>query len=168
MKRTAYFFLAIAVTLIAGPSISAAAQDRMPDVSVRTIDNGSVSALSILNDSVPVILSFWATYCKPCIQELGTISDEYEDWLEQAKFKVVAVSIDDARSSAKAAAFAEGSNWPFTVLLDPNGDLKRGMNVASVPTVFILDRNGKVVYTHNGYTVGSEEKLLEIVKGLQQ
>ena len=144
------------------------AQNKLPDIQVRTMSGESVSSLKALDDSVPVILSFWATYCKPCLQELGALSDAYDDWQEEVKFKVVAVSEDDARSSAKATALAGGSDWPFTVLLDPNGDLKRAMNVSSIPSVFVIDSKGNIVYSHTGYTVGSESMLLDTIKSLMK
>ncbi len=148
-------------------SASAVAQKQLPNVRVQTIKGAEYPVQDCLKKGVPVVLSFWGSTCKPCLQELDAISDVYDEWQEEAKFEVVAVSLDDARSSAKAAAMARGRNWPFTVLLDPNNDLKRAMNVTTMPTMFILDKTGRVVYTHIGYTPGSEEKILEIVKKLK-
>ena len=90
------------------------------------------------------------------------------DWLDEADFQVVAVSIDDTRSAAKAKALASGNGWSdFIVLYDKNQDFKRAMNVNMVPHVFVLDGEGKIVYNHTGYTPGSEAELLEVIKGLQ-
>jgi peroxiredoxin len=163
MKKSASIL--ICLTLFCAAST---AQNRLPDVQLKSISDKGVSSLDVLEDGVPVILSFWATYCKPCLQELGALSDAYDDWQEEVKFKVVAVSEDDARSSAKATALAGGSDWPFMVLLDPNGDLKRAMNVSSIPSAFVIDAKGNIVYSHTGYTVGSESMLLDTIKSLQK
>ena len=48
--------------------------------------------------------------------------------------------------------------------LDENGDLKRAMNVNNVPHAFLIDGNGKVVWQHNSYAPGDEEKLYEVIK----
>lgn len=144
------------------------AQKALPNVEVKDIDGNAVNVQSILDDGVPVILSFWYTTCKPCLQELGAVNDAYVDWIEEADFKVVAVSTDDSRSSAKVKPMVNGRGWTdFTILLDENGDLKRAMNVQTQPTVFILDKDGNVVYTHTGYTPGSEEELFDQILKLQ-
>ena len=90
------------------------------------------------------------------------------DWAEEADFKVVAVATDDSRSSAKVKPMVTGRGWTdITFLLDENSDLKRAMNVQMQPSVFILDKDGNVVYTHNGYTPGSEEELFDQILKLQ-
>lgn len=144
------------------------AQKSLPSVDVKDIDGNVVNVQSILDDGVPVILSFWYTTCKPCLQELGAVNDAYVDWIEEADFKVVAVSTDDSRSSAKVKPMVNGRGWTdFTILLDENSDLKRAMNVQTQPTVFVLDKDGNVVYTHTGYTPGSEEELFDQILKLQ-
>lgn len=157
--------LILALSLI---SFVSWAQKALPAVEIKDIDGNPVSSLSILDEGVPVILSFWYTTCKPCLQELGAVNDAYPDWIEEAQFKVVAVSTDDSRSSAKVKPMVNGRGWTdFTILLDENGDLKRAMNVQTQPTVFVLDKDGNVVYTHTGYTPGSEEELFDQILKLQ-
>ena len=162
MKR--FLFLAAALLL---PCLAWAQKD-LPSVEVKDIDGNAVNVQSIMEDGVPVILSFWYTTCKPCLQELGAVNDAYVDWIEEAEFKVVAVATYDSTSSAKVKPMVNGRGWTdFTILLDENGDLKRAMNVQTQPTVFILDREGKIVYTHTGYTPGSEEELFDQILKLQ-
>lgn len=159
--------LILFVVLTLSPVI-AMAQKALPNVEVKDMDGNAVNIQSILDDGVPVILSFWYTTCKPCLQELGAVNDAFPDWIEEAEFKVVAVSTDDSRSSAKVKPMVNGRGWTdFTILLDENGDLKRAMNVQTQPTVFVLDKDGNVVYTHTGYTPGSEEELFDQILKLQ-
>lgn len=163
MKK--YLFAVAAMLLM--PFV-AMAQKGLPSVEVKDIDGNVVNVRSILDEGVPVILSFWYTTCKPCLQELGAVNDAYPDWIEEADFKVVAVSTDDSRSSAKVKPMVNGRGWTdFTILLDENGDLKRAMNVQTQPTVYVLDKDGTIVYTHTGYTPGSEEELFDQILKLQ-
>ena len=53
--------------------------------------------------------------------------------------------------------------WEYTVLMDPNGNMKRAMNVNNVPHTFLLDGNGKIVWDHNNYSPGDEHELYEEV-----
>jgi len=117
---------------------------------------------------IPLVVSFWDTTCRPCLQELGALSDAYDDWRDEIHFEVVAVSTDDVRSSSKALPLAQGRGWPFIIVLDPNGDMKRSMNVQSNPTVFVVDKTGKIVYSHTGYTPGSELEIYDALKKLSK
>lgn len=166
--RTSMVRRLILFVILTLSSVMAMAQKALPNVEVKDIDGNAVNVQSILEEGVPVILSFWYTTCKPCLQELGAVNDAFPDWIEEAEFKVVAVSTDDSRSSAKVKPMVNGRGWTdFTILLDENGDLKRAMNVQTQPTVFILDKDGNVVYTHTGYTPGSEEELFDQILKLQ-
>lgn len=113
-----------------------------------------------------MIVSFWSTTCKPCILELDAVYDALPDWQEEVDFRVVAVSTDDSRMLAKAKSLAEGHGWAedYILLFDKNKDFMRAMNVSMVPHVFVLDADGKVVYSHTSYSPGSELELLEALK----
>lgn len=146
---------------------TAVAQKNVPDVNVIDAKGQSVSILKLLPKGKPVVLSFWDTSCKPCLMELSAFSDAYDDWKDEFDFEIVAVSTDDARSSSKAIPLAKGRGWPFVMALDRNGDLKRTMNVQSNPSLYVIDSKGKVVYSHVGYTLGSEQKIHDVIKSLQ-
>ena len=80
--------------------------------------------------------------------------------------KLVAVSIDDVKSSGRVKPWVDGKGWEFDVYLDPNQDFKRAMNVINVPHTFLLNGKGEVVWEHTSYVDGSEEELYELVKKL--
>lgn len=156
------------VCIMVAMAFSAFAQNTLPKVNVVNAKGESVSIQKVMPKGVPVVLSFWETTCKPCLQELSALSDVYDDWMDIVDFEVVAVSTDDSRSSSKALPLAKGRGWPFVVALDKNGDLKRAMNVQSNPTVFIIDKDGKVVWSHVGYAPGSEKDILDVLKSLKK
>lgn len=146
--------------------VSASAQT-LPDVKIENQD-GKVISTKSLADGTPMIISFWSTTCKPCIAELNAINDALYDWLEEVDMKVVAVSVDDARTVSRARAMSQGQGWDdFVCLYDKNQDFKRVMNVSLTPHTFIVDGNGNVVYSHSGYTPGSEQELFEKIKKLK-
>lgn len=157
------FFVTVFAVMLAG-----AAMAQLPNVKVENMKGNVVSTSSLLTAKTPMIISFWSTTCKPCLLELDALNDQFEDWSEDVKFRIVAVSIDDSRSASKAKALASGKGWDnITVLFDKNQDFKRAMNVNMVPHVFVVDGNGKIVYNHTGYTPGSEAELLKVLKKLQ-
>ena len=144
----------------------AAASAQVPSVTIENAKGEAFDTASLLEEGTPMIVSFWSTSCKPCIRELDAVYDALPDWLEEADFRVVAVSTDDSRLLAKAKSFAEGRGWgeDFTLLFDKNQDFMRAMNVSVVPHVFVLDGKGKVVYSHTSYVPGNEGELLDAVK----
>lgn len=155
------------ITLLALSSTAVFAQG-IPSVDIKTIGGKSFNTKSIENGGEPIIISFWATWCKPCIKELSAISENYADWQEETGVKLIAISTDDTRSMSRVAPFVNSKGWEFEVYCDPNGDFKRAMNVVNVPHTFLLDGNGKIVEQHTSYVDGDEEALFEKIKKLKK
>lgn len=161
--------LALLVTILLGTNIAFAQNGTKSDVAganIKSMDGKTFNTSSISNDGKPFIIDFWATWCKPCVSELSAISEVYSEWVSETGVKIYAVSIDDSRTMNSVAPFVTGKGWEYTILLDPNGDFKRAMNVNMVPHVFLFDGKGKIVSQHNSYAPGDEEHLLEEIKKL--
>ena len=160
MKKFMFLMLALFV------GVSASAQT-LPDVKVEN-QEGKVISIREVVDGTPMIISFWSTTCKPCIMELNAINESLYEWLDEVDMKVVAVSVDDARTLSRARAMTQGQGWDdYTCVYDKNQDLKRAMNVRLTPHTFIVDGKGNIVYSHSGYTPGSEQELFEKIKALK-
>jgi thiol-disulfide isomerase/thioredoxin len=138
----------------------------LPSVDIRALSGKVFNTKEIANDGKPVIVNFWATWCKPCVAELQAIADVYEDWVEETGVKLYAISIDDSKTSARVAPFVNGKGWEYEVLLDANWDFKRAMNIGDVPFMCILNGNGEIVWQHASYAPGSEEDVYKIIKEL--
>ena len=149
-------FLSLSLSLIISLGYS-----QLPNINLKDVNGVTKNLSKFSNNGNPIIISFWATWCKPCKAELNTIAEEYDDWTEETGVKLIAVSIDDARSSTRVEPYINAQGWEYLVLLDPNGDLKRAMNVNNVPHTFLVDGNGKIVWDHNNYSPGDEEELYE-------
>ncbi len=139
----------------------------LPSANVKDLQGQTVNMSTVANGGKPVLVSFWATWCKPCIQELKAIHNVYDKWKEETGVKIIAISVDDARNAPKVKPFVNGLGWEYEVYLDENGDFKRAMNVNNVPHTFLIDGNtGKVVWQHNSYAPGDENELFEEIKKL--
>lgn len=160
MKRLA--LLLVMVLAMAG--LHAQSKTDLPNVTVKDLNGKDVNISKIKNDGKPIVITFWATWCKPCIKEHEALNDVYEDWQDETGVKIYSVSIDDSRSSSRVKPFVEGKGWEFETLLDVNSDLKRAMNVSNPPHTFLIDGNGKIVYQHSGYIDGSENELYKEIK----
>ena len=134
---------------------------QLPNINLKDVNGNSRNLSKFSNNGNPIIISFWATWCKPCKAELNTIAEEYDDWVDETGVKLIAISIDDARSSTRVEPYVNAQGWEYMVLLDPNGDYKRAMNVNNVPHTFLVNGNGKIVWDHNNYSPGDEDELYE-------
>lgn len=164
MKQFKTLVLSAAVFVFT--AVAAAAQ--VPAVNVENAKGEVISTASLVDGETPMIISFWSTTCKPCIRELDAINELMPDWLEEADFRVVAVSTDDARFTTKARSLVQGHGWvDFIDIYDKNQSFARAMNVTLTPQVYVADKDGKIVYSHTGYTLGSELELIKKIKELQ-
>ncbi len=167
--KTYALFLAVSGWLLV--SVAALGQNAkelqgLPDVKVKDLQGRWVSAQQFSNDGKPLVISFWATWCKPCLVELETLKEVYPDWQEETGVKIIAVSIDDARNSRKVAPFVKSRGWKYEVYLDENSELRRALGVTNIPHTFLLDGDGKIVWQHASFTPGDEEELYEHILAL--
>ena len=133
----------------------------LPNIKVKSLDGKMIGIKEIQKEGKPMVISFWATWCKPCVKELNSINDIFLDWQDEADFQFVAVSIDDSRSQHNVAPFVKGRGWDYEVYLDTNSELKRALNVVNVPHTILFDKEGKMVWQHSGYSDGDEDDLFE-------
>lgn len=138
------------------------AQD-IPNITLETLDGHAISTTDVLKSDTIQILSFWATWCVPCINELDAISDVYSDWQDETNVELFAISTDDSRTQKRVKPLVNGKGWEYKILLDENQELKRALNIATLPHVIVV-KNGKIIYRHSGYTPGAEDELFEIIQ----
>ena len=144
--------------------LSVSAFAALPSVQLKDINGKRVDTAKLNNDGKPYIISFFATWCKPCLRELDAINEVYPDWQDETGVRLIAVSIDKAQDESKVKPLVNSKGYEYEVLLDPNGDFKKAMGVNMVPTVFVIDGKNNIIDTRTSYSDGSEEHLIEVVR----
>lgn len=150
-------------------TVTAFAQDKtetraLPSVDIKDLSGSTITTSSFDNGGKPIIIDFWATWCKPCIEELNTIHEVYADWQKETGVKIITISLDDARTMQRVAPFINSKGWTYENYIDPNGDFKRAMNVNMPPQTFVLNGKKEIVWQHVGFAEGNEDELYEEVK----
>lgn len=161
MMKLSKLMSAVALCLV---SLGAYAQ--LPSVQLKDLEGKTVNTAELSNNGKPFVISFFATWCKPCNRELKAIHEQYADWQDETGMKVIAVSIDQAQNINKVKPMVDGEGWEYEVLLDPNSEFRRAMGVQMIPHVFIIDGKGKIAESRSGYTDGAESHLIEKVREL--
>jgi cytochrome c biogenesis protein CcmG/thiol:disulfide interchange protein DsbE len=136
----------------------------IPSVDIKTMTGEIFNTSGIDNAGKPMVISFFALWCKPCLRELTAIADVYQDWQKETGVKLVAISIDDARSMANVMPTVNGNGWEYEFYCDPNGDFKRAMGVNMIPHIFVVNGEKQVVYQHTSFAEGGENELYEVIK----
>lgn len=158
MIRMFFIFVLLAVTNFAQEKLEGTA----PNFGLENLE-GDVFELSEFVGKGPVLLSFWATWCKPCVEELKAYNKIYLAFKEQG-FTLVAISVDSERSISKVKPYISSMGYEFPVLLDPNSDVARLYYARQVPYTVMIDKDGNILFSHIGYSWGDEIKVEEIVK----
>jgi len=125
---------------IGGNKADKEALTKAPDFTLRDV-NGRTVTLASLKGKV-ILLNFWATWCPPCKAEMPSMNKLYNE-IKAKGFEVVAVSTDNGFSPVKE--FLAKTHLDFTVLFDEQKVVAREYKVFSMPTTFLIDRNGFIV-----------------------
>ena len=154
MKRMLGCLLVLACVAALGAEI-------IPDFSLPGIDGAPFRMGARLGEKIFVI-DFWATWCQPCkslLKRLQEIKERDKD------VEVIAISIDDASAQAMAVNYIQGKRFTFITLFDAEGQVARMLNPSlQVPFTLIVDRGGRIVYSHAGYVPGIEAELLARIR----
>jgi peroxiredoxin len=158
---------ALALCLLALFAVPAHAADERPaiaDFGLRGLDGAKVK-LSDYAGKV-VLVSFWATWCNPCKQELAFLDTLVKKYGDKG-LVVLAINTDTPKSQSDVRRFVRARDLKLPVLLDADGEVAGRLNPRTVmPYVIYVDRNGHKAFEHEGFAPDEPAKIEERVKNL--
>ncbi len=131
-----------------------------PEWNLISLTDDSVS-LSSLKGSV-VVIDFFYKACYPCMQALPALQDLHERYASQG-LKMIGIDPYDTKEKDHIDEFLAKRGVTYTVLLGGK-DVAKEYHVSGYPTMYIIGKDGKILFNQIGYGEGTEEKLEEVIK----
>jgi cytochrome c biogenesis protein CcmG, thiol:disulfide interchange protein DsbE len=142
------------------------ALQQLPSIQLKTLKGEDVDLLSYARNGKITVVSFWATWCAPCKREFDAIAEVYPDWQQKYNMELIAVTIDGARALSKVGPMVAAKGWDFEMLADADQVSQQALDYQTIPQTFVVDLDGNIVWSHNGYKPGDEKELEEVLADL--
>ena len=121
--------------------------------------SGDTVSLADYRGKKTVVVSYWASWCGPCKVELPELREFYKRYHKaDANFEILAISIDEEKADAEKYAAAE--KLPFPVLFDPQSKTADAYSVEGIPTLFVINKDGKIAHAHAGLVQAMQMQLM--------
>jgi len=138
----------------------------LPSVDVKTFEGDAVNIKDYTSNGKIQLVSLWATWCGPCKVELNALQKVESDWKEKYDVEIIAITLDNARSLKRAESLAKKQAWPYTFFTDAEGILAGNLGVRGIPYSMLIDQDGNIVSTSEGYYTGYEVEMEEKIKAI--
>ncbi len=129
-----------------------------PAFALETLDGQKISLADYHGKTL--VTTFWASWCGPCRMELPVLVKFYQEQHKAgSNFEILAISVDAQKDDAEGAARA--LKIPFPVLLDAGNHMSDAYQVDAIPTLFVINPAGKVVFVQTGFQMGLDFMLAQ-------
>ncbi len=156
MKKAIFFILLLSI-------ISQKSYGQIySDFTLQDLEGNDVK-LSQLLEKGPVMISFWATWCSPCKEEMKKMYPVYEKYKDRG-FTYLAINQDNQKSISKVKSFINANGYSFPVVLDPEKSVFESYSGAGIPYSLLISKEKKIVSRHLGYVTGDEIKIETEIK----
>ncbi len=139
-------FHTLFITLALLVSVNSAANAQQAPAFTLASNSGEISLSQYQNKIVYV--DFWASWCGPCRESFSFMNEMQKKYAHKG-LQIIAINLDDQRSAADAFL----SKYPaqFKIAYDPQGKTPAAYGVKVMPTSYLLDRKGNIIFTHKGF-----------------
>ena len=162
MNRISTALAMLAICLAPIGALALEEGDRAPAFSAPSLTSDGNVGLTDHRGKI-VYLDFWASWCAPCLKAIPEI-EEMRAEFPADQFQIIAVNLDQKKK--KALRFLEKNPIGYPSAADPKGRLPGQFGVDTMPTSYLIDRDGVIRYVHRGFSRGDGSKLREEIRAL--
>ncbi len=162
IKQYSKFLFSVALVLSSITTVSAGKlSGAAPDFTLKSRDGGNVRLAELRGEVV--LVNFWASWCGPCREEMPKL-EELHNTYKDLGFTLLGINLDQTEELSKK--LLKDISVTFPVLFDPENNVSEAYDVESMPSTFLVDKNGNWRFVHKGYLPGYEDEYAEQIKTL--
>ena len=133
----------------------------LPNVKIKTLKGKKISSKKITEDKF-TMMSFWATWCVPCLKEMKELEIMHHKYSEN-NFQVIGISIDDSKTARKITTILNSKKITYPVYLDSQQKFFGQFNSEALPFSLLVSPEGKILWEHSGYIPGDEKEIEAVI-----
>lgn len=165
LARIVASWMMLSLLLASLPALADEPSGALAGLVIDNVKGGSVKFADFVGKK-PIVISFWATFCKPCKAEMPFLQKLHDTYSPQG-LVVVGISLDTPETEAGIRTYVDKNHYTYTQCIDRQSQATDALNPKSVlPFLILVDRNGKIVLTKDGFSVGDQGALEQKVKAL--
>jgi len=162
MKLQIFCVVFLAMFLVASAPGQNIKTKMAPDFTLPNMDGKRVTLSDNFGDG-PIYISFWATWCKPCLEEMKILERLYRKYNDRG-FRIFAINTEGARAKGKIKSFVKSNGFSFDILIDRDGEVfRRRYKGFAMPFSVMTDPQGKVIFSAVGFKPGDEEHIEKLI-----
>lgn len=133
------------------------------DFTLLDLEGNEVNMNKLLEKG-PVLMSFWATWCSPCKEEMKKVNEIYEKYKDKG-FIYLAINQDNQKSVSKVVSYINAMGYKFPVVFDSDKKVFEAYSGKDeMPYSLLIGKNKEIIAVHTGFKTGDEIKIEEEVK----
>lgn len=158
-----YLFITLAIVSATFNAHAANKGDEAISAPLPLLENRKAGKTTSLEDyrGKLVYLDFWASWCGPCRKSLPILNEIRNEYASQG-FEVIAINVDEKLSDA--LKFLDKYPVDYPILLDPKGTQPQAYKVQGMPTAYLIDEKGNIIYKHKGFKKKDRKKIEKLIQ----
>lgn len=133
----------------------------LPNVKIKSLKGKKISSTKIIEEKF-TMLSFWATWCVPCLKEMKELDIMHHKYADE-NFQVIGISVDDAKTARKIKTILNAKKITYPIYLDTEQKFYGKFNSEALPFSVLISPEGKIIWEHTGYIPGDEKEIEKVI-----
>ncbi len=155
--------VSLILAVISQIAFAANVGDSAPSFRARTLDGSQTISNEDLKGKV-IFVDFWASWCPPCLKSLPDFEQLQTSFSGRNDVVVLAINLDENPQDANK--FLSTLDVTYKILADSEGKIPESFGVSTMPSSFIIDKEGVIRYVHKGYKSGDVSKIKSEIEQL--